>query len=658
MTTKLINKALVVIFFSAIGVLYLHNLTRDVYSGDIGDLVTATYVFGVAHPPGYPLFSLIGFILSHLPIPLPVVSRVGLISVFSSLAGLIIYYKFSMKVTKSMFISLLSTSILAFSYFFWLTAEIPEGLGLNNFFVIVILYLSIQFYEKKKARYLYLLALFTGLSLTHQLFILTLFPAVFILVIKQFKFIFTNKRFLFACLFFILGLSVYIYVPIAASRNPPINWDHASNLKNFLYLILRKDYGGITHTAQNVSLTVRIINVIHYLKTIVAVFSYQILLVSFLGILKLFKVDKRLAASLLLAFLLTGVITIFYTAGIISSTTGWGVVERYYSVSTVVLMFVVSYGFLAIKDFLNSLFSKHIYSYFILTYFLIIPFLLFKYNFPKTDLSKTKIGNTLARNVFASLPQNAVLFVSGDNITFSIWYRYYVLKERQDLDIINPPGVGNNLYLDKELNNYYSKNPKVDMKDLITDTFNTIRKKRRMFTIKEIRPMPKETILLPKGLVSEVVDRLELPGEEEYLADVKETWQRVKVQRRESLTLSEENFLASEIPLIYSQGLVRIGDFLNSQYQDPKKAVSYYQRALLIDDTNPQAYSGLATSLYKGNKNCDQALQNIKRAISIYPVWKQYYRQQYYLSKNCQVNEKILGNLKQEYRSLFGQDIE
>jgi len=87
LSKKLFTNIFIFLFFSFIGIIYFHNLTRDIYGGDIGDLVTSAYVFGVAHPPGYPLFSLIGYIFSHLPIALPVVSKVGLISVFSSLAA-------------------------------------------------------------------------------------------------------------------------------------------------------------------------------------------------------------------------------------------------------------------------------------------------------------------------------------------------------------------------------------------------------------------------------------------------------------------------------------------------------------------------------------------------------------------------------------------
>lgn len=652
------KKILKVLFFIVILGIYLHNLTRDIYSGDIGDLVTAAYTLGVAHPPGYPLFSFVGFILSHLPIPLPAVSRVGLISVFSSLAGLIIYFNFTLKVTKSIFLSLLSTSILAFSYLFWLTAEIPEGLGLNNFFAIVILYLTVEFYKKKKAKFLFLLALFVGLSLTNQLQIIMLFPAVLIPVLKHWRFIFLEKKIFKVLLFFLLGLSVYVYIPIAASGNPPINWDNAANLRNFLHLVFRQDYGGIINPGPKIPIQIKLINIVHYLRTFVSVFSYQILFLGFLGIVKLFIMDKRLSITFILAFLFTGILTVFYMGSPVSSPTSWGILERYYVLSTVIFMFFIPFGFLLIGDFLKTKFSKPIYSYILLSYFLIIPIMMLQYNFPRTDLSKTKIGNTLARNVLSALPKNSVLFVTGDNTTFSIWYVYYVLKERQDIDIINPPGVGNNLYLDKEINDYFKKNPKIQTKDIIANTFAEIRKKRRVFTNYEIKPMPKNTILVPKGLVFEIMTSQDVTSEEKYLADVEKNWRKIKIQRRETLNPAEQNIIAPEIPFIYSNSLVHIGDFLDSHYHNPQKAESYYRRALWIDDSNPQAYSGLAISLYKSDKNCRQSLENIKQAISIYPVWKNYYIQQYYFAKNCGLDSSVLNKLKQEYKLFFQNDIE
>lgn len=631
----MLRKLIVIVFFLSIALLYFHNLTRDIYSGDIGDLVTAAYVGGVAHPPGYPLFSFVGFILSHLPIPLPVVSRVGLISVFSSLAGLIIYFNFTLKVTKSIFLSLLSTSILAFSYLFWLTAEIPEGLGLNNLFAIVILYLTVEFYKKKKAKYLFLVALFIGLSLTNQLQIIMLFPPLLIIALKHWRFIFRKKTIFKVLLFFLLGLSVYVYIPIAASRNPPINWDNAANLRNFLHLVFRKDYGGIIKSSPNIPIQIKLINIMHYLRTFVSVFSYQILFVSFLGIIKLFIIDKRLSVTYILTFLFTGILTVFYMGSPVSSPTSWGVLERYYVLSTVIFMFFVPYGFVLIKDFLKAKFSKPIYSYLLLSYFLIIPILMLKYNFPRTDLSKTDIGNSLARNILISLPKESVFFVTGDNTTFNLWYVYYVLKERQDVDIINPPGVGNNLYLDKEINEFFKKNPKTSRKDIVVKTFAELSKKRRIFSNYELNPLPKDSVLIPKGLVFEIISSQNIPRKEQYLGEIEDVLRHLKIKRRETLSLAEQNFIAPEIPFIYANGLVRIGDFLVDRYDDPKTAENYYRRALWIDDSNSQAYSGLAISLYKGYKDCPGALENIRRAISIYPIWERYRVQEKYFIKNC-----------------------
>ncbi len=179
----MVKKAIAIGLFLLITVLYINNLTRDIYAGDAGDLVTAGYLLGVAHPPGYPLFSLLGYFFSHLPLPLPVVSRVGLISVVASLLALIVFLRYCMFITNSLFIAVLTTAVMAFSYLFWLMAELPEGLALNNLFTVLILYLATRFYYTKQPKYQFLLFLMIGLSMTHQFYIATIFPAVFFIII-------------------------------------------------------------------------------------------------------------------------------------------------------------------------------------------------------------------------------------------------------------------------------------------------------------------------------------------------------------------------------------------------------------------------------------------------------------------------------------------
>ena len=62
------------------GVLYFLTAARDIVVGDSPELTMAAAILGVAHPPGYPLFTMLGHIFSLLPLG-PIPFRVNLLSV-------------------------------------------------------------------------------------------------------------------------------------------------------------------------------------------------------------------------------------------------------------------------------------------------------------------------------------------------------------------------------------------------------------------------------------------------------------------------------------------------------------------------------------------------------------------------------------------------
>ena len=617
--------------------IYLHNLTRDIYAGDIGDLVTAAYVFGIPHPPGYALFTILGVITSHIPFLIPIVTRVGLISVMSSLLGLLIVYNFSFKITKSLLISVLCVLILAFSYPFWIQTEIPEVFALNNFLVIIILYLAFLFYQEKKEKYLYLLIFFCSLSLTHHNTILTIFPSVFILIIKHWKYIFfeNKKRILYLLLCIILGLIPFLYIPIASSHNPPINWDNVTDLNSFFNLILRKDYGQL-NIVSNTQFIVRIITVNNYFSSLISAYSLLILSIFILGIIKLIRTDIRLALSFITAYILSGPLLIFYIATTIISPHQWGVIERIYVLSFVVCIFFLPYGFMFIKNFMDSILSRKIYSLLIICYFFIIPVLFLKYNFPKTDLSKTQIGNTLALNILLPLSQNSILFTGGDTTTFNIWYQHYALGIRPDIYIINPHGIE---YLKKIIN----------QNDLT-------QKKVSLYSTQPIK-LQENVILVPKGLVFEIMPKKDLPTKNNYINDIQKFW-NIKPTSRKDLAESETNFIATEIPLLYSNAYLRTGNFINYYYKDPKLAQEFFQKSVSIDTENSEAYFALGINQYKLSKDCKNSEENINKAISYYPVWEPYYKYLYVVYKNCGKTTKELDILAKDYFRHFNENID
>ncbi|MBI2763214.1 MAG: DUF2723 domain-containing protein, partial [Chloroflexi bacterium] len=60
-------------------IVYLATLNPTLPPGDSGDLITAASTLGIAHPPGYPLFAMIGHLFTLLPFGSPAY-RVNLMS--------------------------------------------------------------------------------------------------------------------------------------------------------------------------------------------------------------------------------------------------------------------------------------------------------------------------------------------------------------------------------------------------------------------------------------------------------------------------------------------------------------------------------------------------------------------------------------------------
>ena len=60
--------------------LYVLTMAPSVVAGDGGEMQTVSAVLGVAHPTGYPLFTLLGWLFTHLPLGGDPAYRVTLLS--------------------------------------------------------------------------------------------------------------------------------------------------------------------------------------------------------------------------------------------------------------------------------------------------------------------------------------------------------------------------------------------------------------------------------------------------------------------------------------------------------------------------------------------------------------------------------------------------
>ncbi|HYM64891.1 MAG TPA: DUF2723 domain-containing protein [Candidatus Sulfotelmatobacter sp.] len=661
MILSLIRKNILpILLFAFILAIYLHNLSLTVYGGDVGDLVSAASIMGVAHPPGYPLFTLLGFILTRVNFATPAF-MVGLISVFSSAIAVVIYYLFILKLTKNKLISLISSLILAFNYLFWLYSEVAEVFALNTLFVVILIFLSYLYFKTNKDKILYVLSLFIGLSLSHHQTIVLIFPSILVFIIPNLKKIISKPKFIFKnILFVLLGLSFYIYVPIAASHNPIINWDNVHDLKSFFHLVLRKDYG--TFTAGPFSTPVfaqRVVIVKSYLVYILSQLTLPTIIFSLFGAAYLFLKNKILFLSFFLGFLISGPLFVIYAGFPLLGDFFIGVYERFFVTSTIFILLFFPFGLLFFIEFVNKVFKKKTFQNLFILIFLIIPFSLFYYNFPKTDLHATTIGNDLAYDMLSPLPKGSILFLSGDTVLFNTWYVRYSLNFRPDIKVINLNGLTGDSYFENKLKEYQKLNPKEKLdRDISAKVIKEISQKNPVFSYESVQPSKGEKYTwIPYGLSFQLLNSKEdIPSKENYLKKSLDIWENFRYFKNLNKTdLALGNLTIADIPSVYSSAFLILGNYIYSQYKDGQAAYGFYVKAKNLSPDYYKTYQILGV-YFLDKKDCKNASDNLKKSISLNPLDKTSYFLLYAAYKTCLGREDLSKKVTQDYRSIYGTD--
>ena len=132
----------VLLFFTVFFVL-LFSLCPTIYVGDSSLFAAASFSLGSAHPPGYPLYIMLGKLLTFLPFG-NIAFKVNLVSaIFGSLTSLIVL-KSSMEITGNRYASWAAAFICGISPIFFMESIKAEVYSLNSFLAMVVFYLGIK----------------------------------------------------------------------------------------------------------------------------------------------------------------------------------------------------------------------------------------------------------------------------------------------------------------------------------------------------------------------------------------------------------------------------------------------------------------------------------------------------------------------------------
>ena len=169
------------VVFAASMVLYLMTLCPTVYNGDSGDLTTASYVLGVAHPTGYPLYMLVGKIFSLIPYG-NIAFRYNLMSaVFCALSAVFVCLSIRL-LTKSDLAAVGGGLMAAFATSVWNQATVAQTHGLLGTFVAALIWFSLKWRDTKKTKWLFFATVTFGLGLSNHVSLIFCLPAFAYLV--------------------------------------------------------------------------------------------------------------------------------------------------------------------------------------------------------------------------------------------------------------------------------------------------------------------------------------------------------------------------------------------------------------------------------------------------------------------------------------------
>jgi hypothetical protein len=436
-------------------VLYLKTLAPTLLMADGAEFQFASYLLGIAHPTGYPLYLILGWLWSHL-LPLgDVAYRINLLSAVFAAGAIGLMYPLSLQVLRLTFKNLsplvlratavIATLTLTVSRTFWSQAVRAEVYALNSLFVVATLYLLLRWagQESRDSRTLYLSAFVYGLSLTHHRTMILLLPAFVLFMWLADRSPLTNLKSLSKLVILVLVPQLlYLYIPWRAPTTPYVHIDlgpgrqlglYDDTLQGFLGFVTGEMFRG--ELGYQAPLLERLAMAGGSLAN---QFSVVGIILGVLGVIRLGI--RRWKVLLLLGLSYLGVIifTLFYFIGDI---------HVLYTPSYIIFAIWIALGMAWILEgaialgvrFSALLRSARFGAYILIPLFALLPLSLLVDNYQRVDRSDRYQARQWAEEILAQpIPEGGILVSNDRNEITPLLYLQHVEGIRPDLVTLFP----------------------------------------------------------------------------------------------------------------------------------------------------------------------------------------------------------------------------
>jgi tetratricopeptide (TPR) repeat protein len=424
---------------------------------DSGELATVPYTLGIAHPTGYPLFTLLGYVFSRLPLSLRPIYQLNVFALLLCALGLFFFFRFLLIFFNDLLLKkqkgndpdelnsgndyirrylgpVAGTVALAFSETYWSTALSVEVYSLHVVFLSILLYLfsrAIQSTwllrnstgdEKMEAIHWIIFSYVLGLAFTNHMTTILLAPAFIYFYFRISGFhVSAWKRIIILAAPFLVGFSVYIYLPVESANHPLLSWGNPVDFERFFWHFSGKVYR-VWIFSSTESATKQLT---YFINTLPAEFGYIFIPVGVIGLWYLFKNRKNLLLFTVILFLSCLGYSINYDIHDIDS---------YFLLAYAMIAIWIGAGFVQMNTWWKS---KKNYVHITVIFFLCTAFVIGN-NYSRVDRRGHTLVEKYTKDILDSVEPNGIIIsYQWDYFVSAAYYMQVVEKYRPDVVVID-----------------------------------------------------------------------------------------------------------------------------------------------------------------------------------------------------------------------------
>ncbi len=234
------------LLFAASLALYAATLAPGLLPADSGELQLVAAELGVAHPPGFPLYTMLAHLFTRLPLGAGAAARVNAFSALTSAATVALVFLAARRLTGQLIPALLAGLALLSATTFWAQATTANVRSLAAFFAALLFFLLLRWREEPQSQgRLAAVALTLSLGISHHaslafmglvflLFVVAVDPAL----LRQ------PRRWLLPAGAALAGLLPLLYLPLRANSGAHGASSALATVGGFLEHVLASGFRG------------------------------------------------------------------------------------------------------------------------------------------------------------------------------------------------------------------------------------------------------------------------------------------------------------------------------------------------------------------------------------------------------------------------------